>query len=316
MVQTDLFYWYGVTAAAYIVTCWVFSVVRGVHNCGTPKERRAYIWPDRKMQVMIYLCGTVLLPYVLNPQNEAAWILMKSYFPCTYYFYCGALIFCFFGTVKQWKIWKKANFIAAIVTFLALAPLVANAWWPSGLLSPEFIKAWNYVVIAVSIIMIGYTGVAMWQVMQWLKMAREVNYSNPEDFPTEYAHRMWLTPIILTPFLWPAFITDSQTVMAILCIPLAIFNIVLLLNTEAAYLDSHLKLEQVVERCNFSRRYVSQVLTDRFGGFSDYVNGLRLNYFERYKAQHPNSTDESAAEASGFTSYKAYLKAKERLPQR
>ena len=131
MVQTDLDYWYGVAAAVYIVTCWVFSLVRGVHNCGTPKERRAYIWPDRKMQVMIYLCGTVLLPYVLNPQNEAAWILMKSYFPCTYYFYCGALIFCFFGTVKQWKAWKKANFVAAIITFLAMAPLVVNAWWPS-----------------------------------------------------------------------------------------------------------------------------------------------------------------------------------------
>ena len=94
-----------------------------------------------------------------------------------------------------------------------------------------------------------------------------------------------------------------------------IFSVVFV-STEAAYLDSHLKLEQVVERCNFSRRYVSKVFTERFGGFSDYVNGLRLNYFERYKLQHPSSTDESAAEASGFTSYKAYLKAKERLPQK
>jgi AraC-like DNA-binding protein len=62
-------------------------------------------------------------------------------------------------------------------------------------------------------------------------------------------------------------------------------EIELFVNTEAAYLDSHLKLEQVVERCNFSRRYVSKVFTERFGGFSDYVNGLRLNYFERYKLQ-------------------------------
>jgi len=160
MVQTDSTYWYGVTAAVYIATCWIFSVVRGIHNCGTPKERRAYIWPDRKMQVIIYLTGTVLLPYVLNPQREAAWILMKSYFPCTYYFYCGALIFCFFGTVKQWKVWKKANFVAAIITFLAMTPLVANAWWPSELLSQQFLKVWNIVVIAVSICMIGFASVA------------------------------------------------------------------------------------------------------------------------------------------------------------
>ena len=51
----DNFYWYGIAAAVYLVTCWVFAVVRAVHNCGTPKERRDYIWPDRKMQVAVYL---------------------------------------------------------------------------------------------------------------------------------------------------------------------------------------------------------------------------------------------------------------------
>ena len=128
-----------------------------------------------------------------------------------------------------------------------------------------------------------------------------------------------MAPIILTPFLWPGYLTDSQTVMAWMCVPLAIFNIALLLNvmpvwrraailngiediemenemdapaelaeertnriaaeieqflnTEAAYLDPHLKLEQVVERCSFSRKYVIKVFIDRFGGFADYVNG-------------------------------------------
>lgn len=362
MMETDNYYWYGLAAAVYIVTCWTFSVVRGVHNCGTPKERRDYIWPDRKMQVIIYLTATVLLPYVLNPRSESAWLLMKSYFPCTYYFYCGSMIFCFFGSVKQWKMWKTTNLIAAVITALAMMPIVIHGWWPSGVLSPESIRVCNIVVIVVSLVMMVYTGVAMWQVWKWMGIARDVNYSNPEDFPTEYAHRVWMAPIILTPLLWPAYITDSPKVMAVLCVPLAIFNIVLLLNvmpvwrraailsdsdegalemdvdapaelaeertsriadeieqfvnTEAAYLDPHLKLEQVVERCSFSRRYVSQVFTERFGSFSDYVNGLRLDYYERYKSQHPNSTEESAAEASGFTSFKAYLKAKERVLQR
>ena len=362
MIYTDNIYWYGVTAAVYIVTCWVFSTIRGIHNCGTPKERREYIWPDRKMQVKIYLTGTVLLPYVLNPQSEAAWILMKSYFPCTYYFYCGSLIFCFFGSVKQWNTWKTTNIIACVITAVAMLPLVLNAWIPSGLFSPGVISAWSNVVIAVSILMVGYSGVAMWEVWKWMKLARDVNYSNPEDFPAEYARRMWMAPIILTPMLWPAYITDSQNVMAVMSVLLAIFNIVLLLNvmpvwrraailsdideedvdtsvdendelaeerteriaaeieqfvmTEAAYLDSHLKLEQVVERCSFSRSYVSRVFMERFGSFSDYVNGLRIEYYEHYKSQHPNSTDEAAAEASGFTSYKAYARAKERLPRR
>lgn len=361
MILTDFYYWYGVTAAVYIVTCWVFSAVRGIHNCGTPKESRSYIWPDRKMQVIIYLCGTVLLPYVLNPHSEAAWLLMKSYFPCTYYFYCASLIFCFFGSVKQWNKWKPINRIAACITAAAMLPLIIHAWLPSGLLSPEMASLWSNVVVVVSILMMCYSGVAMWQVWLYMKEALNVNYSNPDDFPTEYAHRVWMSPIVLTPLLWPAFITDSPKVMAPLSILLAVFNIVLLLNvmpvwrrvailsnidedeaeaaidtddelaeertnriaaeieqfviTEAAYLDSHLKLEQVVERCSFSRSYVSKVFTERFGGFSDFVNGLRLDYYKRYMEQHPHSTAEAAAEASGFTSYKAYVKAKERMPR-
>ena len=359
MIETNNYYWYGVTLAVYIVTCLMFSAVRAFHNCGTPKERRNYIWPDRKMQVCIYLTALVLLPYVLNPHSEAAWLLMKSYFPCTYYFYCGALIFCFFGTVRQWNVWKTTNLIAGIITFLVMLPLILHAWIPSGLLTPECIKICNVAVIAVSMIMVVYNGVAMWQVWKWMRLSRDVNYSNPEDFPMEYAHRMWASPIILTPFLWPAYIMDSPDVMAWMCIPLSVFNVVLLLNvmpiwrraailsdiededtiieennelaeernnriaaeieqfvnTEAAYLDPHLKLEQVVERCSFSRIYVSRVFIKRFGSFYDYVNGLRLDYYEHYMAQHPNSTPEAAAEASGFTSYKAYTNVKERLPK-
>ena len=137
------------------------------------------------MQVAVYLTATVLLPYVLNPKDEAAWILFKSYFPGTYYFYCGALIFCFFGTVKQWKMWKTTNLIAAAVTCLAMLPLVLHAWWPSGLLTPNGVKVCNVIVLVTSCLAMIYAGVAMWQVRQWMKVSRDVNYSNPEDFPTE-----------------------------------------------------------------------------------------------------------------------------------
>ena len=359
MILSDDYYWYGLSALAYIVTCWVFAAVRHFHHCNTPKERRDYIWPDAKMQVRIYLCGTVLLPYVLNPQSEAAWLLMKSYFPCAYYFYCGSLLFCFFGSVRQWKMWKTYHLIAAIITIMAMTPFVVHAWWPGGILGQESIRFCSAVAVVVSILMMVYAGIAMWQVWQWMRLARDVNYSNPEDFPTEYAHRVWLSPIVLMPLLWPAYIFDSPMLMAVLCVPLSVFNVVLLLNvlpawrratilsdsvedemdmetdvpaelveertsriaaeiedfinTESAYLDPHLKLEQVVERCSFSRKYVSQVLSERFGGFSGYVNGLRIAYYDHYRSQHPHSTEDAAAEASGFTSYNAYVKAKERL---
>ena len=60
------YYYYGVAAMFYITTCWTFVAVRWFHTCQEPKERRAYIWPDRKLQCLVYSMATLLMPYVFN----------------------------------------------------------------------------------------------------------------------------------------------------------------------------------------------------------------------------------------------------------
>ena len=109
------YYFYGLAALMYLTTCWTFAAVRWFHTCRAPKERHKYIWPDRKLQCLIYLCATILLPYIINPASPSAWMLEKSYFPACYYFYCGVLLLCFFGTVKQWNQWKSVSWTAALI---------------------------------------------------------------------------------------------------------------------------------------------------------------------------------------------------------
>lgn len=352
------FYWFGISATVYIVTCWLFSVIRIFHTCQQPKERRAYIWPDRKLQVVIYMMATFLLPYVIDPTSDAAWQLMKSYFPTTYLFYCGVLIFTFFGSVKQWDKWKTVSWIAAILVIIALVPLVINAWLPSGILSDKGLEMQMWIVTTVSLLMVPYCAYSMWKVWKSILEARDDNYSNPDDFPLAYAQRVWLSPLILTPLLWPAFLTDSREVMAWMHLVLSVFNVVLLINvlpawrrgiilshieepdTEAeshenalmeermdeiaqkieeflkekrGYLDPHLKMDHVVEYCNTNRTYVSRTFKERFGGFFNYVNQLRLQHYEQYMQQHRNTTKDIAAQESGFNSYQAYYKASQRV---
>jgi AraC-like DNA-binding protein len=320
------------------------------------------MWPDRKLLVIIYLMATVLVPYVLDPSNPKAWQLWKSYFPGTYYFYGGALFFVFFGTVKQWNRWRTVIWTAAGITIVAMAPLVFDAWIPGGLLSEQGARLWRLSVAVVGIAMMGYCGMAVWRVLLWMQETRDENYSNPDDFPTDFARRVLLMPVVMTAMVWPGFILDSPRVMAVMAILLAIFNVVLLLNvlpawrkksivaeeepadleeddeapdllaeertqkiaeeiekfvkTEKAYLDAHLKLEHVVARCSYSRTYVSQVFRNTFGGFSHYVNSLRLEHYDRYMEQHPTATKDTAAQESGFTSYTAYYKVRERLEKK
>ena len=353
------YYFYGLAALMYLTTCWTFSAVRWFHTCRAPKERHKYIWPDRKLQCLIYLCATILLPYIINPASPSAWMLEKSYFPACYYFYCGVLLLCFFGTVKQWNQWKTVSWAAALIVVATMLVPALDAWLPSGILNAQGLRIWNYVVLIESIIMMVYSGLAMWQVKHWMEEARDQNYSNPDDFPADYARRVWLAPVLFTPLLWPAYIWDSPLWMAIDNVLLAASNILLLLNVmpawrrktilsssetditecheeptddnkneqieqtaieieeyvkgQRAYLDSHLKLDDVVAHTHLGRTNVSLTFRCHFSSFANYVNSLRLTHYEQYLSQHPNETKESAALASGFSSYTAYYRAKKKL---
>ncbi len=351
------YYYYGLATMIYLTTCWTFSAVRWFHTCRAPKKEHRYIWPDRQLQCIVYLVATILLPYAINPADASAWALYKSYFPACYYFYCGVLLLCFFGTVKQWSQWRTVSWAAAIVVIGTMLPLFIDAWLPSGILSDSGLRVWQYVVVATSILMMVYAAVAMWQVKRWMNEARDANYSNPDDFPADYAHRVWLAPVIFTPILWPAYIFDSPKLMAVESVLLAILNIVLLLNVmpvwrrrkilstpdndsdeqaddynnyqeeliaqtaieietyvrdQQAYLNPHLKIDDVAEHTRLGRTYVSLAFSRRFGSFAHYVNKLRLAHFEQQRTDHPDQTKESAALASGFSSYMAYYRAKQK----
>ena len=207
-------YYYGLAALMYTTTCWMFAAVRWFHTCKQPKRTHRYIWPDRKLQCLLYSCASVLLPYIYNPADPSAWVLIKSYFPATYYFYCGVLLLCFAGTVKQWNQWKGISWVAAIIVIGTMLVPVLNAWLPTGILSADGLRIWQYVVLAETIVMVGYVSLA------------------------------------------------------------------------------------------FSRRFTS---------FSYYVNSLRLAHFDQYVATHPDETRETAAAASGYSSYNSYYRAKQKM---
>ena len=352
------YYYYGIAATACIVSFWIFAAVRWWHTCNTPKHLRQYIWPDRKLQIAFALMATVLLPYVIDPTSQSAWLLMKSYLLVCGYFYCAVLLLCFFGSVKQWNRWISISCIAAFIVLVPLVPTVLNAWIPGGILDPWGEKIISRLVVIVALLMMGFSALVMWRVWNWMIEISDNNFSNPDDFPLGYAKRVWFAPLIYSPILWPAFLLDSPAVMAVQNLLMAVMTTGLLitvlpvwrrmaiiredndkseeadavsddLSTERmneiaqkieeyvseqqGYLDEHLKIEHVVRVCGYNRTYISHVFQDRFGGFYHYVNVLRLKHFDQYLKDHPEMTKDAAARASGFSSYQAYYRAKERI---
>lgn len=82
---------------------------------------------------------------------------------------------------------------------------------------------------------------------------------------------------------------------------------------QEAFLEPHLTLQEVAERCGYNRSYVSGLIKSELGGFFTYINRLRLQRVDDYLQEHPDATVLEAAEESGFISRKAYYSAKAKL---
>jgi AraC-like DNA-binding protein len=82
---------------------------------------------------------------------------------------------------------------------------------------------------------------------------------------------------------------------------------------EQAYLDSHLTLTSLSRTCGVNRTYLSQVITERMGGFYVYVNRCRLAHVSRLKVQHPEASIEEIVTASGFGSRQSYYNVRRQL---
>ena len=87
----------------------------------------------------------------------------------------------------------------------------------------------------------------------------------------------------------------------------------LFLPAPASVLDPHLTLQDVADRCGYSRTYIAGLVKNELGGFFSYVNRLRLAHADRLKAEKPNIPVGELTEASGFGSYATYYKIRRQL---
>ena len=82
---------------------------------------------------------------------------------------------------------------------------------------------------------------------------------------------------------------------------------------QQAYLDPHLTLQDVADRCGYNRTDISGLVKGELGGFFNYVNRLRMAHADRLLAENPGMPIGEAIDASGFGSSTSYYKIKRQL---
>ena len=197
------------------------------------------------------------------------------------------MLLCFFGTVKQWAQWKTVSWVAALMVIATMLVPVLNAWLPTPLVTAEGMRVWQTITVVESIVM------PVWR-RKAILASPEADTAVETDTPSAGDNHTNQEELIdQTAVEIEAYVRDQR-----------------------AFLNPHLKIDDVVSYTQLGRAYVSLTFSQRFGSFANYVNSLRLAHYEQYLADHPNETKEAAAIASGFSSYTACYRAKQKLKTR
>ena len=220
MMISTLTYFHGIVAGMYMMACLVIAVVRWFHMCKPCDRNPDYFYPGRKAVTIIYLTSLFLIPYILFPETNGTWLLVKAYFLPMLLYFLAILLFSYFGSVMHWRKWRKPTLLLGAVAMLALfcGPVIGLLGRGGDL---DAVKLGNYIILGLGVFMTGFCLFAVRVVRRWVARIDVEEYSNPEDFPVNFARKMVRLLMLAVALLWVAALSDNRTVMAILQMLLA-----------------------------------------------------------------------------------------------
>lgn len=352
-------YFYGLATATYVVTSLVIAAVRWFHMCRPYDCHPEYYYPGRKATTILYLSALFLLPSIFLPDNSGSWLLVKAYFLPVDLYFLTILLFSYFGSVMHWRKWRRPTLILGAIALLALLSGPAAALLDIGGGRYDSLRIGQGIIFTLGVFMTGVCLFAVRTVLRWTAKIDVEEYSNPEDFPVNFARKMVRLLLVTVVLLWITALSDSRAVMVALQLVLSGVSVLLLISAlhphrhgapeeeqpapeepaaqvysyrlspakaqaiasairkvvqeEQAFLEPHLTLQDVANRCGYNRTYVAGIFKSEFGGFFTYVNGLRLQHVEAYQKEHPTATLQKSVLESGFNSRQAYYSVKGKM---
>ncbi len=351
-------YLFGLVTIVYITALVVLAIVRWFHMCHPYDKKPEYYYPGRPFMILCFLCATVLLPYVFNPDSIDSWFLVKTYFLPMHFFIMTLMMLGYFTSVMQRRYWLRPLIATGIpVVLLLLAELVLAIWPGEQLANPDIARIFTLVIYLFGIISTVVCVVSLRKVREWALRFDEDDYSNPVDFPVKFANVIIMVIFFCVAMLWVAALVNNRFVMSGAQLMLVIVSVSILVyslqpnrnreldllekeegesatsgnpmskktakevlaavrkvvETDQAFLEPHLTLNDVAARSGYNRTYVTKIIKTEYGGFFNYINSLRLKYFEAYKLEHPDASILEIASESGFGSRQSYYNVKDKL---
>lgn len=199
----------------YITAAIVLAAVRWLHMC-SPYDRNAdYYYPGRPFMIITFMSSLVLLPYVINPLSIDAFLLVKVYFLPVDIFLMTQMLFGYFAGIMRRERWIRYLLLTSLpLVMLLLAAFVLAVLPGEQIADPHIFRIADLVNDIFGAVSTIICLVALWKVREWALRFDEDEYSNPMDFPVNFAWSTITLVLICLVLLWITALTDSRLVMS------------------------------------------------------------------------------------------------------
>lgn len=209
--QQDLFF--STALAVYIAVSVFAAIVRWGHRCEPYSRNMDYYHPAWRTVVFCFLTTLLLVPLVYMPHDTDSNLAVRIILMMSSPYFCAMFMFAFFG-----KLLKKGGWLMPLV-FLSVPYTVMVLLALSMAVEPgqQLVGKDARILVAVSgslaLIFLYAFGSALYMIGQARKRFSENNFSNPDDFPKDFARQaVWMAGwhVVLS---WGICFQTSNTVM-------------------------------------------------------------------------------------------------------
>lgn len=223
----------------YLTTCAIVAVVRWGHKCAPYANHIDYYFPGWRTLVFGALSNLVLLPVVFLPEDRDALLQLRLILLMASPLFCSVLIYSYFGRVLKLTWWKKPA-VAMSMSYLAMSLFALVVTLIPGTQMQGMFRSIYFIIAgALTTVYLVALIVALIMIIQPLSRFSEESFSNPDDFPEQYARTLIFIPLLHLVMSWSATFNGHLPVLTFTLLMLSVLLVIILLGA----LSPHRTLE-------------------------------------------------------------------------
>jgi AraC-like DNA-binding protein len=218
-----------VSVAVYVTVCLVVAILRWRHKCEPYASHIDYYYPGWRTVVFSFLSIVNLIPVIFMPGDTDSVLLLRMVLLLSSPFLCAVLIFSYFGKVLKVKWWRKPIIALSFTYVVMTGTALVLAIVPGTQLQGTFLKGFFFLGGTLALIYLVCFIQALRMILKVIRRFSDENYSNPDDFPKQYAESVLIIAVLHLVMSWSTTINGAPWALTFGLIVLSVLSVFFLI---------------------------------------------------------------------------------------